>query len=70
MAYAYKPTIANAEFAGHTFEEIRFAKNLEQSVIRFAEILRDERKGRSAMEFIEKMVIEAEELKNNETRRN
>jgi hypothetical protein len=64
MATVYSPTVAKAEFAGHTFDEIRFAKNLENSVRGFAQILKGEKKGHNARNFIDKMIKEAAELKN------
>jgi len=67
MEAVYKPVIAKAEFIGHTFDEIRLARGIEQSIQRFGEILRGEKKGRKAMEFIDKMIIESEELRKNDS---
>jgi len=67
VAAIYKPVVAKAEFVGHTFEEIRLARSIEQSIQRFAQILRGERGGHNAMDFIDRMILEAEDLKKDES---
>jgi len=56
MTTAYKPIIAKAEFAGHTFEEIRFAQELRLSIKEFSQIIKGERKGTNAKEAMAKLM--------------
>jgi ribosomal protein L17 len=65
----YKPVRATQEMRGHSYAELCFARNLEGSVQEFAQIIKGEKEGRNAREFIEQMIKEAEELKN-ESKRN
>ena len=66
MSAIYKPIIAKAEFAGHTFEEIRFAMNLKYGIDDFFKILNGEKNGTNAREFLTRLAKEAEETENDE----
>jgi hypothetical protein len=63
MATTYTPTRATQEMRGHSYEELLFARGLGRSVQEFAQIVKGEKKGQNAREFIEQMIKEAEELK-------
>jgi hypothetical protein len=62
----YKPVRATQEMRGHSYAELRFARNLEGSVQEFAQIIKGEKKGRNAREFFTQLAKEVEEMKNNE----
>lgn len=64
MGAIYKPVVAKEEFAGHTFEEIRFAQGLRDSVKEFAQILKGEKQGTNAREFFTRLAKEAEKMVN------
>jgi hypothetical protein len=61
-----RPTIAVGEFAEHTFDEIRFAKNLKNSVDDFFKVLNGEKKGRNAKTAMLELMEESEVIEIND----
>jgi len=64
---AIKPTIAIDEFAGHTFDEIRFAKSLKDSVDDFFKVLSgDKSKVRNAKAAMLELIAETDKSERSE----